>query len=155
MKMKTRLTIVIALLSIAAHASEESPAIVRKVEVTADTYLKPFNQVTVSAAADWNLGTNILTSLSATWEKTTFKIPSDDLSKIRNPNLATLRVWSEYGYPDAGIGPYLIIRMTGGTVKDPVHYTILFEATGFKKVNEWHPTKKSTVSENGDPFSEP
>ena len=151
--MKT--TIIAFLVCVAAlscHASEEDYALITSVQFEAETTVNTFGKVLVSVDLMNGQSGPLFSSLVVEMNGKKHSVPANQLSRMSRAYYSTLKVSSEVGYPERGIGPYLYIRFDGHAGSKPQNYLVIFDKTGFKELKAMDIQQaESTVSSKAAP----
>ncbi|MFA5344589.1 MAG: hypothetical protein WC381_11600 [Kiritimatiellia bacterium] len=132
MKRLTTLTTILALLFaiiFPAIGSEEGPATVTEIQITAKTTVANFGIMFVAGKQKPDFSS--LVSLQLTFGGKSYSVPADELQKMGRVDLSSCRISAEVGYPGKGIGPYVYCTMQSGDGK--TRHRLVFSTTGFKE----------------------
>ena len=115
-------------------ASEEDYAPITAIQFEAQTTDNTYGKVHLRASFTNGMEGTIFTSLSIDMKGQIHSVPKDELGRVARVHFSTIRISSEVGYPNRGIGPYLYIRFSGHDGTKPQEYQLIFDSTGFKEM---------------------
>jgi len=92
-------------------ASEEDFAIWRNLQLEVEA--TSFGKVLLDVGVSNGMEGPVLSSMSLSIEGRKFEVPPAELSKLIRADLSSLKVTSEVGYPQKGLGPFLYVKLRG------------------------------------------
>jgi hypothetical protein len=119
---------------LSCFASEEDYAPITAIQLESQTTDNTFDKIHLRATFTNGMEGTIFTSLSIDMKGKNHSVPKNELDRVARVHYSTIRVSSEVGYPNRGIGPYLYIRFSGHDGTKPQNYQLIFDATGFKEL---------------------
>jgi hypothetical protein len=114
---------------ITGQASEEDYAMVSEIEITALTTCTNFGVVKLIAKQSENRARR--DSVQVSFKGKTCTVSAAELEKMGFVDLATIRITSDVGYPQRGIGPYLYCTIQ--TADGKTKHRLVFSSGGFKE----------------------
>ena len=131
------------------YASEEDYAAITAIQLEAQTSDNTFGKVNLCATFTNEMEGTIFTSLSVDMKGKKCSVPKDELDQVARVHFSTIRISSEVGYPNRGIGPYLYIRFSGHDGTKQQKYQIIFDSTGFKEMKAKDIQQKNALYQSG------